>query len=134
MSRRDFLRTAAAATATLAVAAPALAALEPASKPSARPLPEPSPAKLPRWRGFNLLEKFNARWSGPFKEEDFAAVAEWGFDFVRLPMSYVCWADPADWLMLKETALKEVDQAVEFGRRYGVHTNLNLHRAPGYCV
>ena len=25
-------------------------------------------------------------------------------------------------------------EAVEFGRKYGVHVNLNFHRAPGYCV
>jgi len=132
MNRRTFLRSTAAAA--LGVAATGRAAPGPASKPSARPLPEPSAARLPRWRGFNLLEKFNAKGSGPYKEDDFAAVAEWGFDFVRLPMSYLCWTDPADWMKLKEPALKEVDQAVEFGRRYGVHTNLNLHRAPGYCV
>ncbi len=30
--------------------------------------------------------------------------------------------------------LKEIDEAVDYGRRYGVHVNLNLHRAPGYCV
>jgi len=34
-------------------------------------LPEPSSARLPRWRGFNLLEKFSRDWNnGPFKESD----------------------------------------------------------------
>jgi endoglucanase len=37
-------------------------------------------------------------------------------------------------LNLRENVLKEVDQVVEFGRQHGVHVNLNLHRAPGYCV
>ena len=97
-------------------------------------LPEPSAKKLPRWRGFNLLEKFNGDWSKPFAETDFEWSAGWGFNFVRLPMSYRCWATADDWLTLKEPVLKEVDQAVEMGRKHGVHTNLNLHRAPGYCV
>jgi endoglucanase len=35
---------------------------------------------------------------------------------------------------LKEAELRHVDEAVEFGRKHGVHVNLNLHRAPGYCV
>lgn len=31
-------------------------------------LPEPSWDHLPRWRGFNLLEKFNVGRNEPFKE------------------------------------------------------------------
>lgn len=92
------------------------------------------PNHLPRWRGFNLLEKFVHERSGPYLEWDFATLRSWEFDFVRLPMSYRCWSDPSDWMRLDEAALKEVDQAVEFGRKHGVHVNLNLHRAPGYCV
>jgi endoglucanase len=49
-------------------------------------------------------------------------------------MSYRCWTESGDWLRLKEHVLKEVDEAVELGRKHGVHVNLNLHRAPGYCV
>jgi endoglucanase len=30
--------------------------------------------------------------------------------------------------------LAQVDQAVALGKKHGVHINLNLHRAPGYCV
>src|SRR3990172_5829546 len=90
--------------------------------------------KLPRWRGFNLLEKFMVHASAPFVASDFQWMAEWGFDFVRLPMDYRCWTDPADPYKLNENVLKEIDQAVEFGRRHGVHVSLNLHRAPGYTV
>jgi len=94
----------------------------------------PSTSHLPRWRGFNLLEKFTDHRSAPFQESDFEWMAEWGFDFARLPLSYRCWADVEDWLNLKEDALKEIDQAVEFGRQHGVHVNINFHRGPGYCV
>jgi endoglucanase len=85
---------------------------------------------IPRWRGFNLPPPR----SGKFREEDFALMAEWGFDFARLPMSYWLWARPDDWLNINEKALEEIDQAVEWGRQYGVHVNLNFHRIPGYCV
>jgi endoglucanase len=90
--------------------------------------------KLPRWRGFNLLEKFDGAHNQPYREEDFKMMAGWGFDFARLPMSYHCWAKPDNWLQLDETVLKEIDQAVAFGDKYNIHVNLNLHRIPGYCV
>lgn len=123
MNRREFLTTAAVG----AVALPSVMAAE-----------APSAGKLPRWRGFNLLEKFIKRREGnsAFSENDFAIMQEWGFDFARLPMSYLCWADadPANWKTIREEELKHVDQAVELGRKHGVHVNLNFHRAPGYCV
>jgi endoglucanase len=80
------------------------------------------------------LEKFTAEQNAPFRETDFAWIAEWGFDFVRLPLSYRCWADAFDWRTLREEPLKEIDDAVAFGRKHGIHVNLNFHRAPGYCV
>lgn len=89
---------------------------------------------LPRWRGFNLLEKFTHRRNEPYREDDFRMMADWGFNFVRLPMSYWCWSTPDDPFTIEETVIAEIDQAVAFGARYGVHVNLNLHRAPGYCV
>ena len=90
--------------------------------------------RLPRWRGFNLLEKFNAGRNRPFLETDFQWMAEWGFDFVRLPMDYRCWTPADDAYRLREEVLAEIDQAVAFGRAAGVHVSLNLHRAPGYTV
>lgn len=99
---------------------------------------------IPRWRGFNLLEKFsatepsksapNSNRNAPFHEEDFQWIAGWGFDFVRLPMSYHCWSSPDRWLEMDEPVLEQIDEAIEFGRRHGVHVCINLHRAPGYCV
>lgn len=128
-TRREFLKTASMGLAAAAFA-PHLADVASAATAA----PEPTPSKLPRWRGFNLLEKFTDHRNEPFREADFEWIAELGFDFVRLPMSYRCWADPGDWLKLKKPILKQVDQAVEFGRKYGVHVNINFHRAPGYCV
>ena len=98
--------------------------------------PVPSAAKLPRWRGFNLLEKFTPQRQAAFREGDFDMMAEWGFDFVRLPLSYHCWSKPdaAQWLKMDEKVLKDIDQAVEFGRKRKIHVNINFHRGPGYCV
>jgi endoglucanase len=128
MNRRDFLSRTAFGTATL-VSGAELCAHAAGFKPA-------QASKLPRWRGFNLLEKFTKRPEGnpPFQEADFQFLEEWGFDFVRLPMSYLCWTDPTDWLKLREEELAHIDQAVELGRKHGIHVNLNFHRAPGYCV
>lgn len=128
-NRREFLKG------MSAVAATSLLDLSPARAAEPLPSPVPSAAKLPRWRGFNLLEKFiAARENAPFREEDFAAIAEWGFNFARLPMSYHCWSSPKDWRQICEPVMKEIDAAVELGRRHGVHVSLNFHRAPGYSV
>ena len=53
MNRRTMLANAARAGLGLA-AAGVVARAQGGSKP----LPDPSPSKLPRWRGFNLLEMF----------------------------------------------------------------------------
>lgn len=89
---------------------------------------------IPRLCGFNLLEKFTSRRNSPYVESDFEWMAEWGFKFARLPMDYLCWTDRDDPRKLDEAVLKHIDQAVEWGKQYNVHVNLNLHRAPGYCV
>lgn len=88
----------------------------------------------PRWRGFNLLEMFRREDAKPFREEDFQLISEWGFNFVRLPMDYRLWIKDGDWTRIDEEALRNVDTAVEFGRKYGIHVSLNFHRGPGYCV
>jgi endoglucanase len=90
--------------------------------------------RLPRWRGFNLTEKFTGKHNRPFLESDFAWMAELGFDFARLAMSYRCWTTPAGWRRADEKTLGEIDQAVQWGRQYGVHVCVNLHRIPGFCV
>src|SRR5260370_41938994 len=69
----------------------------------------------------------------PFLEPDFAGLEEGGFDFGRLPLSYQCWTEPEDWLKVREAELKDIDEAVEFGGKHGVHINLELHRRPGHC-
>jgi endoglucanase len=112
----------------------ALANLPP-EEPEEKPAAETDLAKkLPRWRGFNLLEKFMAPAHKPFVQTDFEWMQEWGFDFARLPMDYRLWTDAADPYKTDEKVLKEIDQAVELGRAHKIHVCLCLHRAPGYTV
>ena len=61
-------------------------------------------------------------------------MAEWGFNFARLPCSYWTWSGKDDWMNISEPALQPLDEAIDFGRQYDIHLNLCLHRIPGYCV
>jgi endoglucanase len=121
MNRRQFLQLAVASTATAAL----VQAAEPATRPA---------NALPRWRGFNLLEMFDPWHVRAFNEADFEMLAGWGFNFVRIPLSYWCWSTPQNPAVIDPAKLKPVIDVVAMGRRHGVHVNLNLHRIPGYCV
>ncbi len=124
MNRRHFIRTLALSGAALSTG-PACAATP--------QFPEATWQRLPRWRGFNLLEKFQRDWNNnPFVETDFDWIAEWGFNFVRLPCDYRIWTEAPG--TYREAPLKQIDQALAFARARGIHTLLNLHRAPGYTV
>jgi endoglucanase len=138
IGRRGFLRRtgAAAAAAALSHITPTLATTD-------------SKNVLPRWRGFNLMEFFQAfsvskQDAGQIRENDLKWMRDWGFDFVRLPMDYWLWID-TDWRKTKkltpddvykfdESMLAKVDRAVELGTKFGLHVSLNFHRAPGYCI
>lgn len=89
---------------------------------------------LPRWRGFNLLEFFSPRYEGVLQEDDLRWISDWGFDFVRLPMSYRLWTEMPDVYGIREEVLDRIDRVVELSKQYGLHLSLNFHRAPGYCV
>jgi len=93
---------------------------------------------IPRGRGFNLQGRFSMPqrpYDGPAYEEfDFATMAEWGFDFTRLPLWYWVWGSRDDWSDIREEPLKKIDQTVELGHQHGIPINLNFHRIPGYCI
>ena len=90
-----------------------------------------------RWRVFNLLGMFikgSGMSPGNFPEEDFRQIRELGFNFVRLPLDYRFWIKEGNWDVIDEQALKPLDEAIAFGRKYNIHILLNFHRAPGYTV
>ncbi len=129
ISRRRALRLLAGSGATV------LAACMPPStwKPRSAGQPRPaSPERLPRWRGFNLIEKLWLERNRPYREEDFDLIAEWGFDFVRLPTDYRIWTISPG--LYHQQSLRELDQAISWGLQRGIHVSLCLHRAPGYCA
>ncbi len=138
-TRRVFLKAAGATVAgtVLGTAGPVTAAQKP-----------PQTA-IPRWRGFNLTDFFQAldrgeRGAGMVSEDDLKWIRDWGFDFVRLPMDYWLWIDsdwrktrkltPDDMTKIDERTMEKIDRTVELGAKYDLHVSLNFHRAPGYCI
>lgn len=89
---------------------------------------------LPKWRGFNLPDMFSTKREGYFSEEDFKMMSDWGFNFVRLPLSYRIWSSIDNPYEISEEKIAPLDEAVYFGKKYGIHTNIAFHRIPGYCV
>lgn len=101
--------------------------------------------KLPRWRGFNLLDFFSPDPANPRKgttEDHLKWMADWGFDFVRIPMAYPSYVSfdrsrnikPEEVYNIDEKAVEKIDNLVSLAHKYNLHVSLNLHRAPGYCV
>ena len=128
MDRRSFVKTAAILCAAEAASAQGILAAE----------EDITARRIPKWRGFNLQGQFampDRPYTGDtFDEFDFATMAEWGFDFARLPLSYWVWGSRDDWSVIREEPLKQIDRAIDLGRQYGIHINLNFHRIPGYCI
>jgi len=141
-NRRSFLKAAVAGVASGVAGRAASAA--PPNKPS-----KPAQTAIPRWRGFNLINFFQAFSKGEsgdckVKEDDLRWIRDWGFDFVRLPMDYWLWVDsdwrktrklqPDDVFKINQSTLEKIDEAVELCSKYGLHASINFHRAPGYCI
>lgn len=142
MKRRQFLKTSAIGGAMLAIN-PSLNAFEIADKKCFE-------NKLPRWRGFNILNYFSPRRyvhdPGLISatEQDFKWIADWGFDFVRIPMAYPSYLNydpnsgrditPEETVDFREEAVASVEQIVYLAHKYNLHVSLNLHRAPGFCI
>ena len=138
INRREFIK-AAVAGAALASIPGVLQACTPTIK-----------NKLPRWRGFNILDNFSPRRyrESPERfaatEQDFKWIADWGFDFVRLPMAYPSYLEynpasgnditPEETVIFREEAVEAVERIVHAANKYKLHVSLNLHRAPGFCI
>ncbi len=137
LTRRRFIKTAALSTVGMKLAGAAAFGAAEARQPGGNP--------LPRWRGFNLTD-FNSPNPVSFRrgttDEDLKWIADWGFDFVRLPMAYPRYVEfdrskpitPADVCKINEREVDKIEAFVRKAQAQGLHVSLNLHRAPGYCI
>lgn len=90
------------------------------------------------WFGFNFQWMFRQDHATPAAlpadERALDAVADWGFNFVRIPCDYRFWASPTTYDVVDDTALQLIDGYVEQCRARDLHMSLNMHRVPGYCI
>lgn len=64
-------------------------------------------------------------------EDDFAFLADFGFNFIRVPFHYH-WTEEAPWQSEKPSRFFEViDRILPFARKYQLPLMLDLHAAPG---
>ena len=132
MKRRNFIATTAGSLAAGLIGKAAFGFVPPANK-------------LPKWRGFNLLDFFSpdpANPRTPTTEDHLRWMRDWGFDFVRVPIAYPAYLNidrskditEADVYRIDEAMVDRIDALVHKATSNGLHVSLNLHRAPGYCV
>jgi endoglucanase len=90
---------------------------------------------MPRY-GFNFQWIFGDARQPPSEPDERALdfIAKRGFDFVRIPCNYWFWTTDFDYFHPNETILAYLDLYLEACKQRGLHMNLNLHRAPGYCI
>lgn len=133
MNRKTFLKNTGLAAVSLAIGSTANAA--PVAK-----------NKLPKWKGFNLLDYFmpapasNVRYKTT--ADHLKWMRDWGFDFVRLPMAYPSYLDidrtrnitPDEVYRISNKETDTIEKLVSQAHDHGLHVSLNLHRAPGYCI
>ena len=70
----------------------------------------------------------------PADEKALDFLAEFGFNFVRIPVDYRFWMKDFDYCHPDESMFQYIDQYLEACQSRGIHMCLNLHRAPGYCT
>jgi endoglucanase len=137
INRRIFLKNTTLAAAGLAIA----------GKVTGSITDQKTVNKLPRWKGFNLLDFFSpvpprSPERGRTTEDDFRWMRDWGFDFVRIPMAYPRYLaidrsrdiTAAEACNYDNKVIEEVDNLIMMANKHDLHVSLNLHRGPGYCI
>ena len=88
-------------------------------------------------RGVNLggwmsqCDYSEERLNGFIREEDFARIAEWGLDHVRLPVDYNVLEEPAGdaW---RADGFDRINRAAEWCRKNGLNLVIDLHKTAGF--
>lgn len=70
----------------------------------------------------------------PADEKALDFLAEFGFNFVRIPLDYRFWTKDFDYFHPNEAKFRYIDNYLKACRSRGIHVSLNIHRAPGYCT
>lgn len=96
---------------------------------------------MKRWIGFERGINFggwfsqcptsNEHYDTFIEENDFAKVANWGIDHIRLPISYELFYNAEKNYI--EAGLKRLEKVVLWCRKYHLNLIIDLHKCHGYC-
>ncbi len=70
------------------------------------------------------------RLNGFITEEDFARIADWGFDHVRIPIDYDLIQNQGGGMI--ESGLDRIDRVLDWCDKYHLKTVLDLHKTQGF--
>jgi endoglucanase len=134
MNRRTFVKNTSLLATSIALSSTSAFSIETKAK-----------NKLPKWKGFNLVD-FNTPDPKPDRryttEEHLKWMHDRGFDFIRLPIAYPYYTKfdrskpitPEEVYQINEEAVEKIDNLVNLAHKHNLHVSINLHRAPGYCI
>lgn len=94
-------------------------------------LPDATPQHLPYWTGFNMCNKMNYVFNSAYQESDIKKVHDMGFNFIRAAIHYKTLLSE-DGTKIKMSQIEDIDNLIEWGIKYNVHINLDLHYLPGH--
>jgi endoglucanase len=84
-----------------------------------------------QWRGFNVLDFIGRVPDIETSDFDIKVIADWGFNFIRLPLNYRYWTINNK---VRDERLVKLDNLIQSITQNKLHVSLCLHTAPGYTV
>lgn len=77
-------------------------------------------------------DKGKEHWDSYITEPDFARIAEWGLDHIRLPVDYMLFERDEHPGVFLESGLQYIDFALDCCKKHGLNMILDLHHTPGF--
>ena len=103
---------------------------------SAQTMPAVSADSIPSWRGTSvaICDMLPVHDRLFMAEEDIAAFAQMGFNYIRLMLLWPDYAKASDdgTLLFYADTLQNVDRIVEWCVKYQIHLCIDMHELPGY--
>lgn len=102
----------------------------------ANSMPEVSFDNLPKWHGYTVAMR---EWlfdpdSVSYTEDEIKAIAEMGFNYVRVPLRYesLFYTNSTDSIVY--LSWEELDTLLSYCVKYGLHVSFELHDMPGFTT
>lgn len=103
----------------------------------AEQMPAATYSSLPDWNGHtvkNRVEAINSGMGMKYTEDEIAAIASSGFNFVRAPLDARILFDGMDTSRVSVGYLETMDELVNWCAEYGIHVCFDLHDMPGFTT